>query len=185
MNGRAGTAKAYPSAPKLWCRVARCIRVRGRAWNARAKTQPQAPRPSRRAGQQDTARAPRITRLPRLEAEARYAAIGSPSTAPRLRASRKSSVRQPESTTNQTATWPGPLRPVHRHDAGACELPIGWSLSTVAGAMRHREHSRAGRTDRRLQGASDSGASAATGAWRVSGEEHVVPHFPDWESTGA
>jgi hypothetical protein len=28
------------------------------------------------------------------------------------------------------------LRPVHRHDVGACELPIGESSSTVAVAMR-------------------------------------------------
>ena len=39
-------------------------------------------------------------------------------------------------TINGSATWPGPLRPVPRHDVGACELPIGRSSSTVAVATR-------------------------------------------------
>jgi hypothetical protein len=28
-------------------------------------------------------------------------------------------------TTSRRATWPGPWHPVHRHDVGACALPIG------------------------------------------------------------
>jgi hypothetical protein len=44
-------------------------------------------------------------------------------------------------TTNGSATWPHPLRPVHRHDVGAWELPIGGSSSTVAVATRQKEHS--------------------------------------------
>jgi hypothetical protein len=39
-------------------------------------------------------------------------------------------------TTSGSATWPDPLRPVHRHDVGVCELPIGGSSSTVAVVMR-------------------------------------------------
>ena len=35
-------------------------------------------------------------------------------------------------TANGSATWPDLLRPVHSHDVGACELPIGESSSTVA-----------------------------------------------------
>jgi hypothetical protein len=31
-------------------------------------------------------------------------------------------------TTNRSATWSDPLRPVHRQDVGACELPIGREL---------------------------------------------------------
>jgi hypothetical protein len=31
------------------------------------------------------------------------------------------------------------LRPVHRHNEGARELPIGWRSSTIAVALRHTE----------------------------------------------
>ena len=42
-------------------------------------------------------------------------------------------------TTNRSATWSDPLRPVHRQDVGACELPMGGSSNTVAVAMRQGE----------------------------------------------
>jgi hypothetical protein len=44
-------------------------------------------------------------------------------------------------TTNGSATWPDPLRPVHRHEVGARELPIGGSSTTVAVATRQKEYS--------------------------------------------
>ena len=39
-------------------------------------------------------------------------------------------------TTHGSATWPDALRPVHRHNEGARELPIGWRSSTIAVALR-------------------------------------------------
>jgi hypothetical protein len=39
-------------------------------------------------------------------------------------------------TTHGSATWPDALRPVHRHNEGARELPIGWRSSTGAVALR-------------------------------------------------
>src|SRR4030081_742998 len=38
-------------------------------------------------------------------------------------------------TTHGSATWPDALRPVHRHNEGALELPIGWRSSTIAVAF--------------------------------------------------
>jgi hypothetical protein len=46
-------------------------------------------------------------------------------------------------TSSGSATWPDPLHPVHGHDVGACELPIGGSSSTVAVATRQRQQRRA------------------------------------------
>jgi hypothetical protein len=43
----------------------------------------------------------------------------------------------PLATTHGSATWPDALRPVHRHNEGARELPIGWRSSTIAVALRH------------------------------------------------
>ena len=40
-------------------------------------------------------------------------------------------------TTHRSATWPDALRPVHRHNAGARELPIGSRSRTIAVALRH------------------------------------------------
>ena len=37
----------------------------------------------------------------------------------------RSSRRHPLGTTNGNAPWPDPLRPVHRHDVGVCELTTG------------------------------------------------------------
>jgi hypothetical protein len=42
-------------------------------------------------------------------------------------------------TTHGSATWPDALRPVHRHNEGARELPIGWRSSTIAVALRQEE----------------------------------------------
>ena len=42
-------------------------------------------------------------------------------------------------TTHGSATWPDALRPVHRHNEGALELPIGWRSSTIAVALRHMQ----------------------------------------------
>src|SRR3954462_12830498 len=41
-------------------------------------------------------------------------------------------------TTHGSATWPDALRPVHRHNEGAHELPIGWRSSAIAVALRRR-----------------------------------------------
>ena len=38
--------------------------------------------------------------------------------------------------THGSATVPDPLHPLHRHDVGACELPLPRELETVAFAMR-------------------------------------------------
>ena len=56
------------------------------------------------------------------------------------------------------AAWPDPLRPVLRHDVGACELPIGGSSSTVAVAMRHMQ-----RRGRARRGARDGRAGGVRG----------------------
>ena len=42
-------------------------------------------------------------------------------------------------TIHGSATWPDALRPVHRHNEGALELPIGWRSSTIAVALRQKE----------------------------------------------
>ena len=42
-------------------------------------------------------------------------------------------------TTHGSATWPDALRPVHRHNEGARELPIGWRSSTIAVALRQTQ----------------------------------------------
>jgi hypothetical protein len=64
--------------------------------------------------------------------------LATPSEHPR------SGPRRPLRTTNGSATWPDPLRPVHRHDVGACKLAIGGSSSTVAVATRQSGHSASG-----------------------------------------
>jgi hypothetical protein len=43
-------------------------------------------------------------------------------------------------TTHASATWPDALRPVHRHNEGARELPIGWRSNTIAVALRQAQH---------------------------------------------
>src|ERR1700681_1758207 len=45
-------------------------------------------------------------------------------------------------TTHGSATWPDALRPVHRHNEGALELPIGWRSSTIAVALRQKQQLR-------------------------------------------
>ena len=51
-------------------------------------------------------------------------------------------------TTHGSATWPDALRPVHRYNEGARELPIGWRSSAIAVALRHARYSSRIRSDR-------------------------------------
>jgi hypothetical protein len=60
-------------------------------------------------------------------------------------------------TTNRSATWSDPLRPVHRQDVGACELPIG----------RELEH-------RRCRDEADGAAPGASLPLRPGGSEPAV-----------
>ena len=54
-------------------------------------------------------------------------------------------------TTYGSATWLDALRPVHRHNEGARELPIGWRSSTIAVALRQK-----GQQDLRLEAAASN-----------------------------
>ena len=60
-----------------------------------------------------------------------------------LRACRRTNVGVPSDVgdvlaamTHGSATVPDPLHPLHRHDVGACELPLPRELEPVALAMR-------------------------------------------------
>ena len=44
--------------------------------------------------------------------------------------------------THGSATVPDPLHPLHRHDVGACELPLPRELEPVAFAMRQKQQRR-------------------------------------------
>ena len=62
-----------------------------------------------------------------------------------LRACRRTNVGVPSDVgevlaamTHGSATVPDPLHPLHRHDVGACELPLPRELEPVAFAMRRR-----------------------------------------------
>lgn len=65
-----------------------------------------------------------------------------------LRACRRTNVGVPSDVgevlaamTHGSATVPEPLHPLHRHDVGACELPLPRELEPVALVMRHKEQS--------------------------------------------
>jgi hypothetical protein len=66
-------------------------------------------------------------------------------------------------TTHGSATWPDALRPVHRHNEGALELPIGWRSSTIAVALRQKEQRRRQQTRARRLPLPDSFSHALVG----------------------
>jgi len=86
-------------------------------------------------------------------------------------------------TTHGSATWPDALRPVHRHNEGARELPIGWRSSTIAVASRHGQQRGVP-----LAGRSSQAKGVAAGRWWSAyslGDAHLrsaAPAIADpWE----
>jgi hypothetical protein len=71
--------------------------------------------------------------------------------------------------THGSATVPDPL---HRHDVGACELPLPRDLEPVAFAMRHKEPCARDGASRFLSGES---RSARKGRARVLGSRQISP----------
>jgi hypothetical protein len=62
------------------------------------------------------------------------------STEPRTGSGRPTAAPlRPQGTTNGSATWRDALHPMHRHEVGARELPIGGSSTTVAVPTRQTD----------------------------------------------
>ena len=97
-------------------------------------------------------------------------------------------------TTHGSATWLDALRPVQRHNEGARELPIGWRSSTIAVALRQKEHS-SGRAPTSRGGAlqppiatrptSHRRGRLRADRWAGRASGRRVPRLPRCDSDGA
>ena len=78
-------------------------------------------------------------------------------------------------TIHGSATWPDALRPVHRHNEGALELPIGWRSSTIAVALRQKEQRRRQQTRARRLPLPDKGSHDARAGSRTRPDTNAGP----------